>query len=125
MPDFGTVLTAIVTPFDEHGAVDEAAFVRILEHLVATGSDGVVVAGTTGEASTLTDEEHLAVIALAAKEAPEDFTVIAGTGSNDTRHANEMLDKIGSFVSGLTEAIIVDKSLELLHVEPGESWGNG
>lgn len=48
--------------------------------------------------------------------------------SNDTRHANEMLDKIGSFVSGLTEAIVIDRSLELLHVDPsetssGESWG--
>jgi uncharacterized protein YlxP (DUF503 family) len=53
--------------------------------------------------------------------------------SNDTRHANEMLDKIGSFVSSLTEAIVVDRSLELLHVEPGEMqstdeiepWGRG
>lgn len=90
MPDFGTVLTAVVTPFDADGRVDEAAFVRLLEHLADTGSDGVVVAGTTGEASTLTDEEHIGVIALAAKEAPEGFTIIAGTGSNDTHHAAEL-----------------------------------
>lgn len=87
MPEFGTVLTAVVTPFDADGAVDEAAFVRILEHLAATGSDGAVVCGTTGEASTLSDEEHLAVIELAVNERPHDFTIIAGAGSNDTRHA--------------------------------------
>jgi 4-hydroxy-tetrahydrodipicolinate synthase len=93
MPDFGTVLTAVVTPFDDQGAVDEAAFVRILEHLAANGSDGVVVTGTTGEASTLTDEEHIGVVALAAKERPDNFTVIAGTGSNDTHHAAELTRK--------------------------------
>ena len=90
MPDFGTVLTAVVTPFDADGRVDEAAFVKILEHLAENGSDGAVVAGTTGEASTLSDEEHLALIALAARERPDDFTLIAGTGSNDTRHACEL-----------------------------------
>lgn len=93
MPDLGTVITAIVTPFDAEGAVDESAFVRILEHLAATGSDGVVVAGTTGEASTMTDEEHLAVIELASKERPEGMKVIAGTGSNDTHHACELTEK--------------------------------
>jgi 4-hydroxy-tetrahydrodipicolinate synthase len=87
MPDFGTVLTAAVTPFDADGALDEAAFVAILHHLAGTGSDGAVVTGTTGEASTLSDEEHLRVIELAVRECPEDFTIIAGTGSNDTRHA--------------------------------------
>lgn len=93
MFEFGTVLTAVVIPFDANGAVDEDAFVRILEHLAATGSDGVVVAGTTGEASTLTDEEHLAVIELAVHERPDDFTVIAGTGSNDTHHACQLTAK--------------------------------
>ncbi|MFT4048442.1 MAG: 4-hydroxy-tetrahydrodipicolinate synthase [Solirubrobacterales bacterium] len=87
MPELGTVITAIVTPFDAEGAVDEAAFVEILEHLAANGSDGVVVAGTTGEASTMTDAEHLGVIDLAVKERPEGLKVIAGTGSNDTHHA--------------------------------------
>lgn len=93
MPEFGTVLTAVVTPFDADGAVDEAAFVRILEHLAATGSDGVVVCGTTGEASTLTDDEHIGVIKLAVDERPDDFTVIAGTGSNDTHHATELTSR--------------------------------
>lgn len=93
MPDFGTVLTAAVTPFDAAGAVDEAAFVRILEHLAATGSDGAVIAGTTGEASTLTDEEHLRVVELAVQERPDGFTIIAGTGSNDTHHACMLTEK--------------------------------
>jgi 4-hydroxy-tetrahydrodipicolinate synthase len=87
MPDLGTVITAVVTPFDAEGAVDEAGFVRLLEYLAANGSDGVVVAGTTGEASTMSDEEHLALIDVAVKERPDGLTVIAGTGSNDTHHA--------------------------------------
>jgi 4-hydroxy-tetrahydrodipicolinate synthase len=93
MPEFGTVLTAVVTPFDANGAVDEAAFVRILEHLAATGSDGAVVCGTTGEASTLSDDEHIGVIQLAVDERPDEFTIIAGTGSNDTHHATELTSR--------------------------------
>lgn len=87
MVELGTVLTAVVTPFDQQGALDEDAFVTLLGHLAANGSDGVVVAGTTGEASTMTDVEHLRAIELAVAEAPEGMTVTAGTGSNDTRHA--------------------------------------
>jgi len=87
MSDLGTILTAVVTPFDERLRVAEEAFVRLLHHLAATGSDGAVVAGTTGEAATLTDEEQLALIELAVRERPAGFRIIAGTGSNDTRHA--------------------------------------
>ncbi|RBY89755.1 4-hydroxy-tetrahydrodipicolinate synthase [Blastococcus sp. TF02A-26] len=90
---FGPVLTAIVTPFDERGDVDEEAFVALLRHVCATGSDGVVVAGSTGEAATLSDSEHLRVIELAVREKPEGAQVIAGTGSNDTRHACELTAK--------------------------------
>jgi 4-hydroxy-tetrahydrodipicolinate synthase len=97
MPDFGTVLTAVVTPFDEQGAVDEVAFVQILEHIAANGGDGAVVAGTTGEASTLTDDEHIALIELAARERPDNFTIIAGTGSNDTHHATQLTAEASEF----------------------------
>jgi len=90
MPDLGTVITAIVTPFDERLDVDEDAFVSLMHHLAANGSDGFVVCGTTGEASTLTDEEHLGLIALAIRERPDGVTIIAGAGSNDTRHAVEL-----------------------------------
>jgi len=85
--DLGTILTAIVTPFDASGHVDEDAFVALMAHLAQNGSEGFVVAGTTGEAATLTDEEHLGLIGLAARERPPGTTIVAGTGTNDTRHA--------------------------------------
>ena len=87
MSDLGTILTAIVTPFDAQGGVDEESFVALMAHLAKHGSDGFVVCGTTGEAATLTDEEHLALIGLAARERPPGTTIVAGTGSNDTSHA--------------------------------------
>jgi 4-hydroxy-tetrahydrodipicolinate synthase len=87
VPELGAIITAIVTPFDHDGAVDEQAFVSLMAHLRANGSDGFVVCGTTGEASTLTDDEHLGVIELAVAERPEGATIVAGVGSNDTRHA--------------------------------------
>jgi 4-hydroxy-tetrahydrodipicolinate synthase len=87
MIDLGTILTAIVTPFDEQGLVNEGSFVALMRHLADNGSDGFVVAGTTGEASTLTDEEQLGLIGLAVTERPPGKTIVAGTGTNDTRHA--------------------------------------
>jgi 4-hydroxy-tetrahydrodipicolinate synthase len=93
MPDLGAVLTAIVTPFDERNRVNEEAFVALMRHLAEHGSDGFVVAGTTGEASTLTDEEQLGLIGLAVAERPEGKTVIAGTGTNDTRHAVHLTER--------------------------------
>ena len=87
MIDLGTILTAIVTPFDANGRVNEESFVALMRHLAANGSDGFVVACTTGEASTLTDEEQLALIGLAVSERPLGKTIVAGTGTNDTRHA--------------------------------------
>ena len=90
MPDLGTVITAIVTPFDERLRVDDDAFVSLMTHLAANGSDGFVVCGTTGEASTLSDEEHLGVVELAVRERPDGVSIIAGAGSNDTAHAVEL-----------------------------------
>jgi 4-hydroxy-tetrahydrodipicolinate synthase len=89
----GTVITAIVTPFHEDGSVDEETFVSLLHHLAAHGSDGFAVCGTTGEAATLNDEEHLRVIELAVQERPASTRIIAGTGSNDTRHAVAMTER--------------------------------
>ena len=93
MMNLGAVLTAIVTPFDAAGRVNEAAFVALMHHLAGNGSDGFVVAGTTGEASTLTDEEQLALIALAASERPPGRSIVAGTGTNDTRHAVHLTER--------------------------------
>jgi 4-hydroxy-tetrahydrodipicolinate synthase len=89
----GVILTAIVTPFDERGRVNEEAFVALMAHLAENGSDGFVVAGTTGEAATLTDEEHLALIGLAVRERPPGTTIVAGTGTNDTRHAVQLTER--------------------------------
>jgi 4-hydroxy-tetrahydrodipicolinate synthase len=87
MKDLGTILTAIVTPFGADAKVNDEAFVALMRHLSENGSDGFVVAGTTGEASTLRDEEHLGLIELAVAERPPGKTILAGTGTNDTRQA--------------------------------------
>ena len=85
--NLGAILTAIITPFDAEQRVDEDTFVSLMHHLAENGSDGFVVCGTTGEAATLDDEEHLGLIELAARERPPGTTIVAGVGSNDTRHA--------------------------------------
>jgi 4-hydroxy-tetrahydrodipicolinate synthase len=87
MRPFEGLLTAMVTSFTADGSVDEDATVAIGRHLLAHGSDGLVVCGTTGEAATMDDEEHLGVIRLIADEFGSEATIVAGTGSNDTRHA--------------------------------------
>ena len=86
-PVLGTVLTAAVTPFDASGAVDEAAYRALVRYLLDHGSDGIVVAGTTGEASTLTDDERIALMRATVEECAGRGTVVAGTGSNDTAHS--------------------------------------
>jgi 4-hydroxy-tetrahydrodipicolinate synthase len=91
--NLGAVLTAIVTPFDVRGAVNERAFVALMRHLAENGSDGFVVAGTTGEASTMTDEEQLGLIELAVSERPAGKSIVAGTGTNDTRVAVRLTER--------------------------------
>src|ERR1700680_3013853 len=93
MSELGAVLTAIVTPFDEELRVDEESFVALMGHLAENGSDGFVVAGTTGEASTLTDKEQLRLIELAVQERPPGTTIVAGTGTNDTRQAAYLTER--------------------------------
>jgi 4-hydroxy-tetrahydrodipicolinate synthase len=83
----GAVLTAMVTPFDADGRVDEPATAALARHLLDNGSDGLVMAGTTGEASTLDDDEKVALYRLAVREAGGRASVVAGTGSNDTAHS--------------------------------------
>jgi 4-hydroxy-tetrahydrodipicolinate synthase len=91
--ELGAILTPMVTPFDERGRVDEEAAVKLMDHLVAHGADGLVMCGTTGEAATLTDEEQLRVIELAVQEMGGRCTIVAGVGSNDTRHAVHLTEK--------------------------------
>src|SRR5438270_12361492 len=91
--ELGAILTAMVTPFDADGRVDEEAAVRLMHHLADHGSDGLVICGTTGEASMLSDEEHLGMIRLAVEEMRGRCTIGAGVGSNDTRHAVHLTDQ--------------------------------
>jgi 4-hydroxy-tetrahydrodipicolinate synthase len=77
----------MVTPFDAELRVDHDGAVALMRHLVEHGSDGLVICGTTGEAATLSDDEHLGMIELAVQEMRGRCTIVAGTGSNDTRHA--------------------------------------
>jgi 4-hydroxy-tetrahydrodipicolinate synthase len=90
---FGRILTAMVTPFDADGGVDERAAAALMRHLVANGSDGLVLAGTTGEASTLTDDEKVALFRLGVQEVQGQATVVAGTGSNDTAHSVHLTEE--------------------------------
>jgi 4-hydroxy-tetrahydrodipicolinate synthase len=83
----GEVLTAIVTPFDADGAVDHDRFRELAEHLLENGSDGFVVAGTTGESPTLTDDERLELFRVAVETVGDRGTVIAGTGTYSTAHS--------------------------------------
>ena len=93
MRPYEGLLTAMVTPFRADGSVDEEGAVAIGRYLLNHGSHGLVVAGTTGEAATMTDEEHLALIALIAHELGDEGVVVGGTGSNDTRHAVHLTEQ--------------------------------
>ena len=86
-PVLGQILTAVVTPFAEDGSVNLDAFKRLCVHLVENGSDGVVVAGTTGEAPTLSDEERLGLFAAAIEAVGDRAKIVAGTGTYSTAHS--------------------------------------
>ena len=83
---FTGVATALITPLNENG-IDYAQFGRLIDWQIEEGINGLVVCGTTGEASTLTDEEHREAISFAVKRAAGRVPIIAGTGSNDTAYA--------------------------------------
>ena len=89
----GEVLTAIVTPFDSSGAVDYERFRTLARHLVESGSDGVVVAGTTGESPTLSDDERIELVAAAVDAVGERATVVAGTGTYATAHSVHLTER--------------------------------
>jgi 4-hydroxy-tetrahydrodipicolinate synthase len=89
----GEVLTATVTPFDADGNVDAEKYAELCAFLVDNGSDGVVVNGTTGEASTLSDEERVELIQAALDAIGDRATVIAGTGTNSTAHSIHLTDR--------------------------------
>jgi 4-hydroxy-tetrahydrodipicolinate synthase len=84
------VLTAMVTPFHEDGGLDAAGSRRLARHLVENGSHGLVLAGTTGESPTLSDDEKLALFRAVREELGNEATLVLGTGSNDTIHTVEL-----------------------------------
>jgi 4-hydroxy-tetrahydrodipicolinate synthase len=90
MPQFSGVITAMVTPFTDDGSVDFDQAKSLAAHLIDHGSNGIVVAGTTGESATLNDGEKLRLLEEVLDEVGDDATVIAGTGTNDTRHTVEL-----------------------------------
>jgi 4-hydroxy-tetrahydrodipicolinate synthase len=87
---FGVMLTAMVTPFAADGSLDRDGIVRLATHLVdELGHDGLVVNGTTGESATKTDEEDIETVRLVIEAVGDRATVVAGVGTNDTRHSVE------------------------------------
>jgi 4-hydroxy-tetrahydrodipicolinate synthase len=85
MARFGSVLTAMITPFDDHGALDLDEARRLARWLQDNGNDGLVISGTTGESPVLTDDERLSLFAAVIEAVS--IPVIAGTGTNDTAHS--------------------------------------
>lgn len=99
------VLTAMATPFEEGGAVDEAAARSLAADVIEHGSHGIVVAGSTGEAATLDDAEHIGLLRTIVDEVGDRATIICGTGTNDTRHSIELTKAAAD--AGAEAALIV------------------
>jgi len=92
MKEIGRLLTAMITPFKADGSIDLGAAEKLAALLVADGSDGVVVAGTTGESPALSDDEKIELLGVVKKAIPR-ATVVAGTGSNDTHHSVKLSER--------------------------------
>lgn len=105
MTDFGRVITAMVTPFTADGAIAYDVAADLAQHLVANGSDGIVVCGTTGESPTLTWEEEFQLFQTVQQAVAGKAKVIAGTGSNSTREAIQATLKAAEL--GLDGALLV------------------
>ncbi|MCI2255484.1 4-hydroxy-tetrahydrodipicolinate synthase [Domibacillus sp. PGB-M46] len=93
MISFGRLSTAMVTPFDSKGNIDFEKTTQLIEHLIGTGTDSLVVAGTTGESPTLTTEEKVALFRHTVKVVNGRIPVVAGTGSNNTKASIELTKK--------------------------------
>lgn len=89
---FGRVLTAMITPFDSSGSVDHGTVWDLAKHLVDTGNDGIVVAGTTGESPTLDTDEKVALFRAVVEAVGDTATVVAGTGTYDTAESIELTE---------------------------------
>jgi 4-hydroxy-tetrahydrodipicolinate synthase len=105
MKEIRGILTAMATPFDENGAVDEAAALKLATYLLEHGSHGLVISATTGEAPTLTDEEALDLLSAVRREVGDEVLLACGTGTNYTEHSIELTK--GAADAGADAALIV------------------
>ena len=105
MSEIRGVLTAMATPFHEDGGLDDAGIRRLARYLVENGSHGLVLAGTTGESPTLSDDETLTLLRSVRDELGDEATLIAGTGSNDTLHTVELTKSAAE--AGADAALVV------------------
>jgi 4-hydroxy-tetrahydrodipicolinate synthase len=94
MRPLGGLLTAMVTPFRADGSVNEDGAVALGRHLLANGSDGLVVCGTTGESPTLSDDEMVSLVSLMVAELGDEALIAAGAGSNATHHACHLAERM-------------------------------
>jgi 4-hydroxy-tetrahydrodipicolinate synthase len=107
MGELRGLFTAMVTPFRADGSVNDDAGVALARHLLENGNHGLVVCGTTGEATTLSDDEHVGFVRAIASELGSEAPIFAGAGSNDTRHA-----------AHLTAAVVEAGAQAVLSVTP-------
>jgi 4-hydroxy-tetrahydrodipicolinate synthase len=105
MQEIRGVITAMVTPFDEGGGVDEAAGRRLAAHLIENGSHGLVISGTTGEVPTITDKEAADLLSAVRGDLGDDVLLVCGTGTNDTRHSRELTQMAAE--AGADAALVV------------------
>lgn len=100
------IMTAMVTPFGKDGNVDYELLKKLIDHLLSTGTDGILVSGTTGEGPTLTEEEKIELIEKTVEYVAERVPVVAGTGSNNTKATIEYTNKVAK-IDGVDAALVV------------------
>lgn len=100
------IMTAMVTPFDKDGNVDYELLKKLIDHLLSTGTDGILVSGTTGEGPTLTEEEKIELIEKTVEYVAGRVPVVAGTGSNNTKATIEYTNKVVK-IDGVDAALVV------------------
>lgn len=100
------IMTAMVTPFGKNGNVDYELLKKLIGHLLSTGTDGILVSGTTGEGPTLTEEEKIELIEKTVEYVAGRVPVVAGTGSNNTKATIEYTNKVAE-IDGVDAALVV------------------
>lgn len=100
------IMTAMVTPFGKEGNVDYELLKKLIDHLLSTGTDGILVSGTTGEGPTLTEEEKIELIEKTVEYVAGRVPVVAGTGSNNTKATIEYTNKVAK-IDGVDAALVV------------------